>query len=150
MNNLVYLIGRLTKDTELRVSQSGNKITKGTLAVSRNFKNVNGEYETDFINFTCYGSVGERINEYCLKGDLIGIHGRLQTGSYEDKEGKKHYTMDVIADRVTFLSSKPKGQNEEKKEEEPITSVKQDEITTRDPFEEFSNEVVIDENDLPF
>lgn len=149
MNNYVQIIGRLTKDTELRVSESGNKIVRGSLAVQRQYKNPNGEYDTDFIKFVAYNQIGERISEYCHKGDLLAISGMLKTGSYEDSDGKKRYTMEVAANRVTFLSSKPKDINTEVKNES-ISSTKTEDIREEDPFKEFGNEVVIDDSMLPF
>lgn len=138
MYNLVQLIGRLARDTETRVTESGTEIAKGTLAVSRSYKNSEGVYETDFINFTCYGNVGKTLNQYCHKGDLIALRGNIRTDSYTDKEGNKRYTTYVVVEKVAFLSTKPK---EDKKETEE---------NQKDPFEEFNNEVVINESDLPF
>jgi len=101
--NSVALIGRLTKDPEVRYS-SGNQqmaIAKFTLAVDRPFAKQ-GEQNADFISITCFGKTAELIEKYVIKGQQIGVTGRIQTGSYE-KDGRKVYTTDVIADRVEFL-----------------------------------------------
>lgn len=104
MTNQVVLIGRIVKDPFL-VETENSKVTNITIAVNRSFKNMDGEYETDFITCQLWRAIAESTVEYCKKGDLIGIKGRLQTSSYE-KDGKTIYTMDVIAEKVTFLSSK--------------------------------------------
>lgn len=144
MRNQVFLIGRITKDIELRSTKNGIDIATINLAVNREFKNANGEYETDFINVTTYKHIAEMVSEYCKKGDLIGIHGRIQTGSYE-KEGKKVYTQEIIADKVSFLSSKA---NEIKEKQEEVKEETKEE--TRDLFQEFASEVELSESDLPF
>ena len=105
MLNQVVVVGRLVRDPELRETESGNKVTYITLAVPRSYKNSNNEYETDFIDCTLWKGIAESTSEYCHKGDLLGIKGRLQTGSYE-KDGEKKYTTDVIAEKITFLTSK--------------------------------------------
>ena len=105
MLNQVVVVGRLVRDPELRETESGNKVTYITLAVPRSYKNSNNEYETDFIDCTLWKGIAESTSEYCHKGDLLGIKGRLETGSYE-KDGEKKYTTDVIAEKITFLTSK--------------------------------------------
>ncbi len=105
MLNQVVLVGRLVKNPELKETEKGNKITSITLAVPRSYKNVDGEYETDFIDCTLWSGIAETTSEYCKKGDLLGIKGRLQSNSYE-KENEKVYTTDVIAEKISFLSSK--------------------------------------------
>lgn len=105
MLNQVVIVGRLVKDPELVKTESGKKITRITLAVPRSYKNVNGEYEADFIDCTLWTPIAESTTEYCHKGDLLGIKGRLQTDNYE-KDGEKKYKTCVIAEKVTFLTSK--------------------------------------------
>lgn len=105
MLNQVILVGRLTSDPEIKeVGES--KVANVTLAVPRSYKNKDGEYETDFINCTLWNSVAEHTAEYVKKGSLVGVSGRLQTESYEDKEGNKKYATKVNVEKVTFLSSK--------------------------------------------
>ena len=105
MLNQTVLVGRLVRDPELRETDSGNKLTYITLAVPRSYKNVNGEYDTDFIPCVLWKGVAENTAEYCHKGDLIGIKGRIQSRKIEEDEIKKEVT-EVIAEKVTFLSSK--------------------------------------------
>ncbi len=103
MLNNVVIVGRLTKDPEVIESEKGNKRTFIIIAIPRPFKNVDGIYETDFIKCILWNSVAEHTCEYCKKGDVVGIKGRIQTNNYE-KEGKMVYVTEVIAERVTFLS----------------------------------------------
>ena len=105
MLNQLVVVGRLVKDPELRKTETGKKVTNITLAVPRSYKNTNGEYETDFIDCTLWSAVAESTSDYCKKGDLLGVRGRLQTRVYEKDEEKK-YATEVVAEKVTFLSSK--------------------------------------------
>lgn len=106
MLNQVVLVGRLTKDPEVIVTEKGKKISSVTLAVQRTYKNVDGIYETDFINCLLWDAIASNTKEYCHKGDIVGIKGRIQARNYEDKENKTHYVIEVIAEKVTFLSNK--------------------------------------------
>lgn len=105
MLNQTVLIGRIVKDPELKQTDNGNKVTNITLAVPRSFKNSEGEYETDFISCVLWKGIAESTTEYCKKGDLVGVKGRIQTRSFEANESIKHIT-EVVAEKVTFLSSK--------------------------------------------
>lgn len=132
--NTVNLIGRLTKDPELKFTPSGVAICKFTLAVNRDFTNQNGEREADFINCTTFKKTAENLANYQKKGGQIGIVGRIQTGSYEGQDGKRVFTTDVIVDRVEFLGSK---QGEGQTNSNP-------------PFQNNSGPMEVTENDLPF
>lgn len=113
MINQVSLIGRLVRTPELFETETGKKGSFVTLAVGRQYKNQDGEYETDFIDCTLWTGVAERTAEYCKTGDIIGIRGRLQTRIIENDDGSKYKRMDVIAERVTFLASaRPADDNE--------------------------------------
>ena len=105
MLNQVVVVGRLVRDPELKETENGKKVTHVTLAVPRSYKNVNGEYDTDFVDCTLWTGIAESTSEYCKKGDLVGIKGRLETSSYEKDEQKKYVTS-VVAEKVTFLTSK--------------------------------------------
>lgn len=107
MLNQVILVGRLVKDPEVKETKNGTSISKVTLAVPRSYKNVNGEYETDFIDCTLWQFMAVNTKEYCHKGDIVGVKGRIESHVYE-KNNEKKYVTEVIAERVTFLSSKPK------------------------------------------
>ena len=110
MLNQVVLVGRLTQDPELNQVHEKKKVSTITLAVQRPYKNSEGLYEADFIRCILWDAISASTNDYCHKGDIVGVKGRIQTGSY-DKDGEKRYTTDVIAEKVTFLS------NNNKKEE---------------------------------
>lgn len=104
MNN-VMLVGRIANDFEVKKLESGKEVTTISLAVNRSFKNADGIYETDFINCVLWEGLAVNINEYCHKGDMIGVRGRLQTNTYE-KDEIKHKVLDVIVEKITFISSK--------------------------------------------
>lgn len=108
MLNNVVLVGRLTDNPEIVEVENNKKVTSIILAVNRNFKNLEGLYETDFIRCILWNSIASSTTEYCRSGDVIGIKGRLQSSKFEDENGKSHFVTDVVAERVTFLSSNKK------------------------------------------
>lgn len=112
LNNAV-IVGRIVQNPELKETEKGGKLANIVLAVPRSFKNSNGEYETDFINCTLWRGIAESTAEYCKKGDLVGIKGRIQTSNYQDSEGNKKYTTEVVAEKVTFLSKNHTKETEE-------------------------------------
>jgi single-strand DNA-binding protein len=112
--NQVILVGRLTSDPEVITTESNKKMTAITIAVGRSFKNQDGIYETDFIRCVLWNNIALNTCEYCHTGDVIGVKGRLQTRSYEDENKEKKFIMEVIAEKITFLSSTNK--NKEVKE----------------------------------
>ena len=105
MINQIMLVGRLVKTPDLFITETGKKGSFITLAVGRPYKNQNGEYDTDFIDCTLWTGVAESTAEYCKTGDIIGIRGRIQTRIVEDENGLKEKIMEIVADKVTFLSS---------------------------------------------
>ncbi len=107
MLNQIVLVGRLVQDPEIKELENGVKTSYITLAVSRSYKNADGIYETDFIPCLLYKGIAENTAEYCKKGDVIGVKGRIQTKQEEDKS-----IIELVAERVTFLSSR-KGTEEE-------------------------------------
>ncbi|MBA4602880.1 single-stranded DNA-binding protein [Thermoactinomyces mirandus] len=111
MINRVILVGRLTRDPELRYTPSGIAVTRFNVAVNRNYTNQHGEREADFINIVTWRNLAENCANYLHKGSLVGIDGRLQTGKYENQEGRMVYTTDVVAEDVRFLE--PKSRNPE-------------------------------------
>jgi len=106
MLNQTVLVGRLVSNPELRETDNGNKVTNITLAVPRSYKNINGEYDTDFIPCVLWKGIAENTAEYVKKGDLIGIKGHLQTRNLEIDENTRRQSVEIIAEKVTFLSSK--------------------------------------------
>lgn len=109
--NKVELVGRLTRDPEVRYTQGENAsaIARFSVAVNRRFKNNEGNYDADFINCVAFGKSGEFIEKYFKKGMAIGISGRIQTGSYTNKDGVKVYTTDVVVEEAEFVESKNSG-----------------------------------------
>lgn len=110
--NKVALIGRLTKDLELRKTNSGTSCTSFTLAVNRRIK-TEGQPEADFIRCTAWGKTAEVMCQYLSKGSQIGVEGRIQTGQYEDKNGNTVFTTDVVVEQMTFIGN---SENKEKEE----------------------------------
>ena len=109
--NKVELVGRLTRDPEVRYTQGENAsaIARFSIAVNRRFKNADGNYEADFINCVAFSKAAEFIEKYFKKGMAIGITGRIQTGSYTNKDGVKVYTTDVVVEESEFVESKNGG-----------------------------------------
>ena len=143
--NKVCLTGRITKNIELKYNQNNVAITSFTLAVTRKFKNQNGEYESDFINCIAYKSTAELLSKYVKKGDLLGIEGRIQTRNYEDKDGKRVYVTEVIVDSIDFLQSR---KDESKQETTKTENTKQK--LSDDVFSEFGSSIEITDNDIAF
>ena len=102
--NQTVIVGRVVRNPELHETGTGNKVTNITLAVPRSFKNVNGEYDTDYISCVVWKGVAESVVEYCRQGDLVGVKGRIQTRDAGEED--KRQIMEIIAEKVTFLSSK--------------------------------------------
>lgn len=102
MNNLFMFIGRITKDLELRTTSSGKYVLDVPMAIS------NGKDDTTFINVTIFNSIAETTNKYCKKGDLIAVRGIIKNHNWDDKDGKKHYDYQFLANNISFLSTKKK------------------------------------------
>ena len=149
--NRVELIGRLTRDPELRYTSSNIATARFTLAVNRPFQSQNGENGTDFINIVVWRKQAENVKKYVSKGSLVSVEGRIQTGSYE-KDGQRIYTTDVVADNVTFLGSKGGNSSNEYSQPMPDYSEPQVETTdvSEDPFKDFGDEISLSDDDLPF
>jgi len=169
MINRVVLVGRLTKDPELRYTPSGVAMARFTLAVNRTFSNQSGEKEADFINCTVWRKQAENTANFLKKGSLAGVEGRIQTGSYEGQDGKRVYTTDVVADSVQFLEPRnssgggdrpqqgqPYGgapsQNNQYSSHQQNQSPNQQNYTRvdQDPFSSGSGPIEVSDDDLPF
>lgn len=105
MLNQAVLVGRIVREPEVKKTDNGNAVSNITLAVPRSFKNPKGEYDTDFINCVLWKGVAESTASYCKKGDLVGVKGRIQTRNYEVNDEKRQ-AVEVVAEKVTFLSSR--------------------------------------------
>ena len=106
MYNSVYLIGRLTKDPEIKETDNNKKVCNVTLAVQRSYKNAEVIYETDFIRCSLWEAVASRACEFCHKGDLIAVRGQLRTSSYIAENEEKKYTTEIIVEKLVFLANK--------------------------------------------
>lgn len=116
MLNQAVLVGRIVREPEIKELENGTKVSNITLAVPRSFKNELGEYDTDFVDCILWKGVAESTVEYCKKGDLIGVKGRIQTNTREDENGNKKTFMNIVAEKVTFLSSKSKENQEQEQD----------------------------------
>lgn len=141
--NKAILVGRLTAKPELRYTNSNIPFTRFTLAVNRKFSNPDGSRDADFINCLAWRKTAEVICNYLDKGREVALDGRIQTGSYEDKDGVKRYTTDVVIDDIHFVGSR---NDENKKDNSSITP--QDFEDSEDPFADFGEAVTIDDNFL--
>ena len=154
--NRVELIGRITKDPELRYTSSNIATTRFTLAVNRPFQGQNGEQGTDFISIVVWRKQAENVKKYVSKGSLVAVEGRIQTGSYE-KDGQRIYTTDVVADNVQFLESKSQSQNRQSGDDNmtPADFVNQDNMDNEsdmsdEVFANFGDSIEISDDDIAF
>lgn len=138
--NKVVLIGRLTKDPELRYTSNNIPVATFTLAVNRNHTNSNGEKEADFINVIAWKNIAESIHKYVGKGRQIAVNGRIQTRTFEDDNGNKRYITEVVSEGIEFLDSK-----KENKEEKNISNENKNNL-----FADFGSTIEITDKDLPF
>ena len=113
MINNVVLVGRLTKDVELKQTQTGVSVARFGLAVNRPFTDASGEKKADFLNIVVWRKQAENAANYLQKGSLCGIVGRIETGSYEGQDGKRVYTTDIVAESVQFLDSRKNNDNQQ-------------------------------------
>ena len=150
--NKVVLIGRLTKDPELRYTQSGTAVASFNLAVDRRFANQNGEREADFINCVAWNKTAEFISEYFYKGKQIALEGRLQVRSYDGNDGQKRWVTEVIAEQVEFVGSKNDNNSNQSSGGAGNSggSAGGNSGYDSNPGLGLGEEVVFDDNDLPF
>jgi len=110
MLNQIVLVGRLVRDITVNKSSAGTKVATISLAIPRSFKNMDGTYDTDFIDCIAFENIASNTAEYCNKGDIIGIKGRIQSHTINE-EGTNKNVIDIIAEKVTFLTSGKKGED---------------------------------------
>lgn len=136
--NRTILVGRLTRDPELKYTSNGTAVTNFTVAVNRPFTNQQGERDADFVNCVIWRKPAENLANYMRKGSQIGVDGRLQSRTYDDKDGKTVYVTEVVADSVQFLESKGS------KQDKPAQQTQSNSFANDgEPFE-------ITDDDLPF
>ena len=171
--NKAILIGRLTRDPELRYTSSNRAVCQFTVAIDRPFTNqASGQREADFINVVAWDKTGENVGKYMTKGRLIAVEGRIQTRNYDNNEGRKVYVTEVVASNVQFLESRNATTNNagfDSMPEPPVekspydfaednsgsnTTTSSNETMNvedeKDPFASFGEQVEISDNDLPF
>lgn len=144
--NIIALTGNAVKDVELRYTPSGTAVGKGTIAVRRDFKDKqSGQYETDFINFTAFGKLAETMSNFIAKGDKFGVNGKLQIDVWENDEGKKQYSPNVIVNGFDFPDKKQNAQptQQQQPQSQPQTRMHDDPFATSGPIE-------VNSDDLPF
>ena len=158
--NKVFLIGRLTRDPELRYTGSNTAVATFSIAVNRNFSNQNGEREADFINIVVWRKQAENVKNYLSQGSQVAIDGRLQSRSYDDNNGQKRYVTEVVADNVEFLGSKNSSSSSNNTkgfaDAEPTPydfgdapEPKGTDIDSN-PFADFGSSIEISDDELPF
>ena len=163
--NKAILIGRLTRDPELRSTPAGRNVCQFSIAVNRTFTNANGDREADFINCVVWDKQAENLVKYQKKGNQIAVDGRIQTRNYEDRDGKRVYVTEILANNISFLDSKGSSagnsnsfNNFNNLPEPPIERnnnvASMPDIETvsveKDPSEAFGDSIEISDNDLPF
>lgn len=155
INNLT-LVGRLTKDPDLKYTGNGTAVATFTLAVNRNFTNQSGEREADFINCVIWRKPAETLANYAKKGVLIGVTGRIQTRSYDNQQGQKVYVTEVIADNFQLLESK-KADSSQNTQGSGVSNSQTNNYTRNQPnrnndeSDPFGNSsIAITDDDLPF
>jgi single-strand DNA-binding protein len=154
--NRVTLVGRLTNKPELRYTSNNLPFVRFSVAVNRTYSNQQGQRETDFINIVAWRKQAENVCNFLDKGSLVSVDGRLQTGSYDDKDGNKKYTVEVQADSVQFLESKAqsqaRNQNQDRDNVSPYDYQNNNQSNgvsvDSDPFADFGDSVSIDDNFL--
>ena len=148
--NKVFLVGRLTRDPELRYTSSNLATMRCAIAVDRQFAREGEERGADFINIVAFGNRAETMSKYLTKGSQIAIDGRIQTGSYDGTDGKKVYTTDVVVENFQFLDSK--GSRNMDGLDEPTDNNIPNEDTTdsSDPFADFGAKIEVSDSELPF
>ena len=146
MINNSTLVGRLTKDADLRYTSDGTATATFSLAVNRPFKSASGEREADFINCVIWRKNAENFANFTRKGSLVGITGRIQTRNYENKEGQRVYVTEVVAENFALLESKKDGASNGQTGQSNNRSSHQ----SNDPFNSHSEPYSINSDDLPF
>ncbi|MGG0643761.1 single-stranded DNA-binding protein [Sporosarcina gallistercoris] len=173
MINRVVLVGRLTKDPELKYTQSGIAVTRFTLAVNRPFSSQSGEREADFINCVAWRKQAENTANFLRKGSLAGVDGRIQTSNFEGQDGKRVFMTEVVADSVQFLeprnansersgsqdsapaygnqqSDRPYNQNQQQNQPSYQPNQQNYTRTDEDPFQSGGGPIEVSDDDLPF
>ena len=150
--NKVFLVGRLTRDPELRYTSSNLATMRCSIAVDRQYVREGEERGADFINIVAFSNRAETMGKYLTKGSQIAIDGRIQTGSYDGTDGKKVYTTDVVVENFQFLDSKGSRNMDTVASDEPTNNdfSNEEENTGSDPFADFGAKIEVSDSELPF
>ncbi len=150
--NKALLIGRLTRDPELKYTNNNIPVATFTLAINRPFSNQGGEKQTDFINIVVWRKQAETAKNYISQGSLVAVEGRIQTRSYDAQDGTKRYITEIVADNIQFLESKKQSQMRTKSDE--ATDFNKNDASNinieKDPFADFGSNIEISDDELPF
>jgi len=152
MINRTVLVGRLTRDVDLRTTGSGISVGQFTLAVNRQFTNAQGEREADFINCVIWRKSAESLANFAHKGSLIGVEGKIQTRSYDNQEGQRVYVTELVVDNFSLLDPKKDNQSSTKQTTQAYVkqAVNKVKPTAPDPFAGSGDPIDINDSDLPF
>ncbi|WP_164670546.1 single-stranded DNA-binding protein [Virgibacillus doumboii] len=158
MLNRVVLVGRLTKDPDLRYTPNGVAVANFTIAVNRPFSNQQGNREADFINCVVWRRAAENLANYMKKGSMIGVDGRVQTRTFETKEGRTAFVTEIVAENIQFLESKGSAQNRgdqqtsgfQQNQSQNQNQMNQNQNEKGGPFENNGEPIDISDDDLPF
>ena len=157
--NKVLLVGRLTRDPELRTTPGGIAVTRFTIAVSHNFVDKSGERGADFISCSAWGRLADNISKYCRKGSLVSAEGRIRTSSFDGQDGNKRYVTEVVCENVNFLNTKSSSDDSTSGRSNFIpqndmlannSMVMETVDFPEDPFKSFGEEITLSSDDLPF
>lgn len=132
MLNQIVLVGRIVRTPELRVTENGRKTATVTLAVPRSYKNMEGEYDTDFLDCILWTNVAENTTEYCQTGDMVGVKGRVQTRVILNEDGTKKKKTEIVAEKVTFLAQSPLNKENKEQKKEIKTSKKEQKLSEKE------------------
>lgn len=153
MMNRVVLVGRMTRDPELRRTGSGAAVTTFTLALNRNFTSANGQ-QADYISCVVWNKIAENVEKYCSKGSLVGVDGRLQSRSYDNAQGQKVYVVEVVCDSVQFLetkASRERNQSDSYAQTQPMNNAQDMQtVQLEQEFDNTDNTFDIMEDDIQF
>ena len=156
--NKIILVGRLTRDPEVRTTSTGFTTVNFSVAVNRNFKNKDGNYDADFLPCVAFRQTADFISKYFKKGSMICLDGRVQTRNYDAQDGTKRYVTEVVVENVEFVGGKNEGSVSNQgnssyvdtPSEPPIDVMPEYDIPASDPYENYDKEVSLSDNDLPF
>ena len=157
--NKIMLVGRLVRDPEVRSTSTGSSTANFTVAVSRNFKNKDGNYDADFLPCVAFRNSADFVSKYFKKGSLIGIEGRVQTRNYDAQDGTKRYVTEVVVENAEFVGGKNDGSTPtvstdttymDAPAEAPIDVMPEYDISKSDPYENYDKDVSLSDDDLPF